>query len=542
MGPKLRARFENRANLNPEELEQLRADLIAAFDLLDDNGGNVDELNEIADAIDSVRVEEANRVERNSLRDRVHASAESTEDTGESSGEEGEAEEGEEETEEDSTEEGAVEDSEGTSEEPIAAAARPPLSAMKKAAPKSRAPASTTHRVTTRLVAAGDVAGFSAGQEIGTRYDLALALTRKLQSLGRNGPSDNVLVASVYKDYPEERQLGEDALVNDAKIEAVVGPQALVAAGGICQPLAVDYAIDVIGSTARPLQASLPSFNATRGGVKYTPAPVLSGVTPPETWTNADQVGGTATKTCFTVACGTPVEAMVYGIPVCIEVDNLMGRFSPEMINAQSSLLDVATARMAELELINAIDAGSIAVTSTGILGTIRTILPTLDLLAAGYRYRNRLDSTGRIRAVLPDWVRDEVKADISMELAHDDGESLGVTDAQVNSYLSNRGITPVWTLEDKANSFGAAQAPGAINAWPNTFVAYFYAEGTWQFLDGGRIDLGVVRDSTLNSKNKYQIWREDFEGIAKRGAESLKVTVTAKPTGMSAGTKDTSA
>jgi hypothetical protein len=247
-------------------------------------------------------------------------------------------------------------------------------------------------------------------------------------------------------------------------------------------------------------------------------------------------------KTCFTVNCGNPVEADVYGIPVCLKVGNFQGRFAPETVAAQSSLLDVAAARVAEATLINALDAGSTAVTSTGILGTIRTVLPTLDLLNAGIRYRNRLDTT-MLQFVVPAWLKEEVRADLAMELAHDrDGSdnNLTVTDAQIDAYFASRNVNVVWTLEDKANSFGAAQGAGALNAWPATFVAYVYPEGTWQFLDGGRIDLGVTRDSTLNTTNDYEIWREDFEGIAKRGVESLKVTVTAKATGMSAGTMDT--
>jgi hypothetical protein len=244
-------------------------------------------------------------------------------------------------------------------------------------------------------------------------------------------------------------------------------------------------------------------------------------------------------KTCFTIVCGTPVEADVYGIPVCIKVGNFMGRFSPEMVSAQTSLMDVAAARVAENTLLNAIDSGSTAVTSTQVLGEARTLLWTLDLMNAGYRYRNRLDETSTVRVVFPQWVKDAVRADMAMELAHDrDGEdNLAITDADMADWFSVRGIAPVWMLEDKAAAFGAAQGAGALNPWPTTFVAYYYAEGTWQFLDGGRIDLGVTRDSTLNTTNDYEIWREDFEGIAKRGAESLKVTVTTHPTGMSAGT-----
>jgi hypothetical protein len=510
MGPKLKARLATIASMSKSDLAQLRLDLRAAFDLIDDNGGSVDEMTEIADAVDEVKAEETKRDEADALRDRVHDDG----DAGEQDDSETTPDYGAPEEEQAPVDAPANPDTVPTYGEPntgdddgdtehsdqpegIAASTRPPLADVKRAQSTSRkAVQPTTLRVKSRMVAAGDVAGFSAGQEITTTRDLALAIQRKLESIGRNGPSGDVVVASIHKEYPAERTLGDDAMLNDEMIEKVVGAEALVASGGLCQPVAVDYAINTIGSTARPLQSSLPSFAATRGGLRFTPQPLLGTVTPPTPYTIAMDVAATP-KTCFTIVCGTPVEADVYGIPVCIKVGNFQGRFAPETVAAQASLLDVATARVAEATLLNAIDAGSTAVTSTGVLGEIRTILPTLDLLNAGYRYRNRLDNTSQVRLVLPAWVRDAVRAD----------------------------------------SFGGAQGAGALNAWPNTFVAYYYAEGTWQFLDGGRIDLGVTRDSTLNATNDYEIWREDFEGIAKRGAESLKCTVTTHPTGMSAGT-----
>jgi len=45
--------------------------------------------------------------------------------------------------------------------------------------------------------------------------------------------------------------------------------------------------------------------------------------------------------------------------------------------------------------------------------------------------------------------------------------------------------------------------------------VFYFFPEGVIQFLDAGRLDLGVVRDSTLDATNDYEKF---VEGIANRG------------------------
>ena len=63
------------------------------------------------------------------------------------------------------------------------------------------------------------------------------------------------------------------------------------------------------------------------------------------------------------------------------------------------------------------------------------------------------------------------------------------------------------------------------------------YVEGSFQFLDGGRLDLGVVRDGVLDATNDYETFLELFEGIAFRGNEVYQVQSTIKPTGGSAGT-----
>jgi hypothetical protein len=65
----------------------------------------------------------------------------------------------------------------------------------------------------------------------------------------------------------------------------------------------------------------------------------------------------------------------------------------------------------------------------------------------------------------------------------------------------------------------------------------FLYVEGTFQFLDGGRLDIGVVRDSVLDGTNDYETFVETFEGVAYRGIEAYQVQQPLKVTGGSAGT-----
>jgi hypothetical protein len=64
---------------------------------------------------------------------------------------------------------------------------------------------------------------------------------------------------------------------------------------------------------------------------------------------------------------------------------------------------------------------------------------------------------------------------------------------------------------------------------------------GAHLFLDGGTLDLGIVRDSTLNSTNDYQQFMETFEGHAFIGVESLWVEQDICPSGTQALPKDLS-
>jgi len=84
--------------------------------------------------------------------------------------------------------------------------------------------------------------------------------------------------------------------------------------------------------------------------------------------------------------------------------------------------------------------------------------------------------------------------------------------------------------------------AGAALPGFPNQIDSLLYPAGSWLFLNGGSLDLGLVRDHELNAKNRYRQFLETFEGAAFRGVESLRLVMTVNPTGQTAGTKDTSA
>ena len=58
----------------------------------------------------------------------------------------------------------------------------------------------------------------------------------------------------------------------------------------------------------------------------------------------------------------------------------------------------------------------------------------------------------------------------------------------------------------------------GSRRRWtPSGHVQWaLYPEGAFIHVDSGSLELGLVRDSTLNSTNDFQIFGETFENVAR--------------------------
>ena len=65
------------------------------------------------------------------------------------------------------------------------------------------------------------------------------------------------------------------------------------------------------------------------------------------------------------------------------------------------------------------------------------------------------------------------------------------------------------------------------------------FVDGSVQFFDGGTLNLGVVRDSTLDGTNDYELFSETFEGLGFRGFSggALQIVSTMLATGASSAT-----
>ena len=436
------------------------------------------------------------------------------------------------------------------------------------------------------VTAAAGLPRIGAGAEIGSKTELGRVMADALDRM--RTARDNrreVLVASATWEYPEDRRLGDDAAANSAKIEAVTALDAdrldpstgaLVASGGICLPVNVDYAVPTWSTAERPLRDGLPGFQASRGGLRFvTPpdigVPTLQGGTASGAgvsaglWneaTDANPAG--ATKPVWVVPCGSEQLVYVGAVTTRVQFGNMQSRFAPEQVAANTQQAIAVSAREAELNLLTLIANSSKQVKPKQFLGASRDILATLDALRSQYIYSHRIPRTASFTAIFPDWARDVLRADLLREVAHDNAgarDVLAVTDEQIDALFKARNVNVIWTLEGlQAGTYGTggsaianqyfpimpSNAPQPL--WPGgqtggatsstfTLAWFLYVEGTFQFLDGGQLDLGVVRDSLLDSTNDYETFTEVFEGIAFRGLECYQVQQVIAPTGGSTGT-----
>jgi hypothetical protein len=448
--------------------------------------------------------------------------------------------------------------------------------AMARARGRARpSPESAPRASGAALVAGVGGVGVPAGSPLDSRAQLAELTAECLErmALTLERPRREVVARADWRNaYSDDRRLGPTPQRNTERIDAICAPPAIVASGGVCLPVNVDYSVPTWVGATRPLRDALPAFQADRGGLRFVSPPDVgvpslqstpsSGLASATTvWTEAtDASPAGATKPVYTVQCGSEQLVYVNAIATRLQFGNMEGRFAPEQIAANTTVAVSVAAREAELELLTLMYGYTKQVETSQYLGATRDLLAAADILVSRYRYVHRIPRTAPLTAVFPAWAIDVIRADMVREIGHDNAGSqnvLAITDAQIEEWFAARTVKIIWTLDGvKAGTygtggtaitsqfFGDVTTTDAVVQWPGqTSTGAFklawllYAEGSYQFLDGGRLTLGVVRDSTLDATNDYECFVETFEGVAFRGIQAYQVISTIAPSGGTAGT-----
>jgi hypothetical protein len=394
--------------------------------------------------------------------------------------------------------------------------------------PSTRIPEST--RPALVITAAADIPQITSGSNLDLET-LARAIHLKARTLADH--SGWVPVATAEKTFERGYDLTE--LSRTEQYEAIMdnsGANALVASGGWCAPSEILYDFFDI-ECARGSVLTLPTFRATRGGVQYpvsTPLPAVN-----ETdWvhTEDDDIAGYE-KPCITIPCPDFTEVRLGAHGICVTAGNLMDRAYPENVRRYLNQVFIAHERNENLRKIAILTGGSDTATVTASFGAASSLLSAVLLQAAVYRDQYRMCDGAMLEAIFPLWVRDVMRADIARQQGSLSGDVSGLpTNAEINAWLTASGVSPQFVNDWQ--SLAQSTPSTATTDWPTSVDFLMYAPGTWVEFNSGTLDLGVVRDSVLNSTNDFTAaWMEEFWAIGMKGYQSWVITVDVCPSGM---------
>lgn len=549
------------------ELEALADALVGEFDRLHDEGStDVEALTELADNIDRVRTERTRRETEAAeaaaavaaLADRVHASDEAADggdddedgdDDGDDPGD-GDAPAGD-------AGEGAAAEREP---EAVTAGAKPNRAARRASArgTAARSPRATPPAARPQVVitAAAELPGVVGGQVIDldqvarSMHDRARALPPTHGGVGFQAPVATFAVPNaveIAEGTGKERAWETITASVEEQVAQLAGfldrgaagdREALVAAGGWCVPSEPLFDLFEINQATGLL--SLPGIGVPRAGISvpsYIGWDAADGAV--WEWTEDDDIdalendGGETdvTKPCFRIPCPSWTEVRLAAVGLCLTHGNLSNRAFPELTRRYISLAVAGTLRRISARHIAYIrlPANSVAVTiAPGVSDTFGELMSAIELQVLDYRSQHRIADTVPLDLLLPSWTTGVLRANLAMRAGVD---LLSVTDQQIMQHLATRGVRAQF-IEDYQPLFNAQEGPAV--AWPDEVEFLLYPAGGFVAGNGGTLDLGVVRDSSLNAVNDFTAaWTETFALTARRGPLARRATVALNTTGV---------
>lgn len=435
--------------------------------------------------------------------------------------------------------------SEGEGETVTAGASyRPTAAAITASGSGSDTPPAPVAPALGRWRASSGIADVEAGSEFESLVSLAEALTDRWKNI-RGGSTEDVKVASLKLPAEAFTKLTGDRTKDNALVASPVSEQrnALTAACWGPREQVYETVGAVLSSTARPVKGSLVNYTPERGGVSVFGALKLADIDGDDgygTWTVTDDSDDNAEKVPAILPCKTAVNYDVYGIWRALTVTNMENLTVPELVAAAINKLTALQARMAEVALLDAMLASTNvknATVTANDFGASINLLSTILNAAAIYREEERIGDQ-MFDAWLPRWVLPALQIDLLRQRRTSGRLSERLPSAaEVNAALNTAGISPTWTM-DVATSW--APVPSfddgeALPSLPTDIDFFFSPMGNFRALDKGEQEMGVtnsprrgtVRDNESNSRNRFTIWQESFEGILDNGGTTYAVNIS---------------
>jgi len=394
----------------------------------------------------------------------------------------------------------------------VTASAKPTVGKLAAKIPAERKP-----RVETGPSLVASAGGYE-GREVLTAAAYGEMVLKKWKGMSNTAQRTPFSMAQIEMSHKYSVKPGDND--GNARALAAVAQEAaefdtLTASGGFCAPAEQLYGFFNIATRAGIL--NLPTVNAPRGAISLPISPSIadflgqSGIA--TEWTNDNDIdpGTPATKPVYTFVCPEFQECEVAAYPTILQFGNFAARFYPEAITNATGLALIAADRTVNAARLTYLRTASVpgAVSLTNGGGLV-SVSQNLAANAADYRARYGMSETAPLEVVAPTWVIDALWADA---IARDSTVDYGDLRRRISAMFGelNLRVSFVYDFDDLASGLFA-----------NTADFLMYAPGTVVELDGGTLDLGVVRDSVLNATNDFQTFVEPFVGWCQPGHEVL--------------------
>jgi len=409
---------------------------------------------------------------------------------------------------------------------------------------KQFAPNANVHEARTEAVitAAADIPGFTQGGAITSIEQLGEAFHRraKMLSVGKSGNPDPVMIASLERDFTYT--LDKDSTIADMQevLRAATDVDVLTAAGGWCAPSEISY--DFFNIVCEDGMWDVPTVGLNRGGIQYPISPSFGDLAGQDgivwTWTEQDDIdaidSASIVKPCVRLDCPDFLNRRKDCDGFCVTAGNLVDYAYPELVANWLRLVMAIRAHATNARLLDiAINGGgsgddigpALAVDHTGLDGNITAkLLTSIELSITDYREKFAMCDDAVLEGVFPRWAQMVIRAD----LANREGiEVFSVTDGMIADWFNIRDVRAQFVGDWQVRTPGYPGAATALTELPAELDYLLYPAGTYVRGNGMTLDLGVVRDSTLNETNDHTAaWAEECYALLKPGHESRLVTV----------------
>lgn len=397
------------------------------------------------------------------------------------------------------------------------------------------------------VTASVDIPGVARGDSVTNIDGLVDVFTRKAKSMPIQSGNQQ-LVATIRNEFEHT----VDDRTNPGQIEELFRhltsndkKDALVAAGGWCAPSEIRY--DFFNIACEAGLVDLPTFGVSRGGIRFPVSPSLADVfggafggfstgfsvtSNPWLWTEDSDIAavtGSPEKPCIRVPCPTFSEQRLECYGICLTAGNLTDDAYPEATSNFLRLLMSAHAHAVNGRYLQIMAANSAAAVSTGSYAVTgqpvyQQVFGGIALGATDYRARYGMCSEDVLEAIVPYWVRDEIRADLAWRTGVMPEQ---VTNTEIDAHFNVINVRVQWVNDYQVRGAGQFGNATAMTAWPTSATIMIYAAGTFILGNGLSLDLGVVRDSVLNETNDHTAaWSEECHLIAKVGHASRQYTI----------------